>query len=150
MEKNLKIKTPDGKIIYGKFRGSFSKPVIIIIHGLLSSTYESLYYNAQRYFEKRGFSSFLPALYDWRKGARKLKECTLKIHGQDIDTMVNFLRKNGVKSIYIAGHSYGAPSILHSENMDFRAIAFETCKKIAERNKNPERFCCDKKRISQL
>ena len=72
MEKEIKIKTSDKKIIYGILRGSLSKPVIVQVHGLSGNMNEAMHYNAARYFEKHGFSSFRFNLYDWRKGAPKI------------------------------------------------------------------------------
>src|SRR3989344_160618 len=124
MEKELKIRTPDKKIIYAKLRGSLKRPVVVIVHGLTSSILEALYYNAARYFESKGFSVLLFGLYDWRKPGRKLKDCTLKIHGRDIDTIVAYLHRKGAKRIHIIGHSYGAPSILHSRDKRFDTVTF--------------------------
>ncbi|MEK7649751.1 MAG: DUF1749 domain-containing protein [Patescibacteria group bacterium] len=124
MEKNLRLKTKDKKIIYAKLRGSLNKPTIVLVHGLTGHMDEAMHYNAARFFEKNGFSVFRFNLYDWQKGARNLGECTLKIHGQDIDTVVDYLRKNGAKKIFVVGHSYGAPSILSSAKKDFDGVIF--------------------------
>ena len=124
MEKEFKIRTPDKKIIYGKLRGSLSKPVIISVHGLGSTMDDAIHYNAARYFEKNGFASFIFNLYDWRKGARKMLDCSLKRHGKDIDTVTKFLKRKGTKKIFILGHSYGAPAILCSEYKNYKAVVF--------------------------
>lgn len=124
MEQELKIKTSDGKIIYGILRGSLKKPLIVLVHGLGSTIIEALEYNASRYFEKHGFSTFLISLYSWNKGHRKMVDSTLATHGKDIDTAIRFLRKRGAKKIFIIGHSYGAPSILYSKDQDFKAAVF--------------------------
>src|ERR1700722_40745 len=115
MEKELKIKTPDGKMIYGILRGSLSKPLIIHVHGLAGNMNEAMHYNAARYFEKHGFSSFRFNLYSWEKGGRKLHECTFSTHGKDIDTVLKYLESRGARKIFVVGHSYGWPSILHTK-----------------------------------
>jgi len=122
MEQELRLKTKDGKIIYGVLRGSLDKPIIVLVHGLASHIGEALHYNAARYFEKYGFSSLRFNLYSWQKDARKMHECTLKTHGADIDAVLEYLEKKKVKQIFIAGHSYGFPSILHTKNRIFRAV----------------------------
>lgn len=122
MEKTLKIKTTDHKTIQGMLRGSIKKPLIILVHGLCSNMNEALHYNATRYFEKEGFSCFRFNLYSWEKGSRKLHECTLKTHGEDIDVVLNFLKLKGAKKLFIVGHSYGLPSILHSKSKIFDAV----------------------------
>lgn len=122
MEKSLKIKTTDHKTIHGILRGSVKKPLIVLVHGLCSNMNEALHYNAARYFEKEGFSSFRFNLYSWEKGSRKLHKCTLKTHGEDIDVVLNFLKLKGGNKLFIVGHSYGLPSILHSKNKIFESV----------------------------
>jgi len=122
-DKSVKIKTPDGKLIYATLRGPLSRPLIIIIHGLASNVNEALHYNAARYFEKQGFSSLRVNLYSWEKGARRLHECTFSTHGQDIDTVLKYVAARGAKNIFITGHSYGWPSILHTKHRIFKAVA---------------------------
>ena len=123
MEKDIKLKTSDRKTIYGILHGSLNKPVIVIVHGLAGNMQEAMHYNAARYFEKHGFSSFRFGLYSWQKGARKLHECTFSTHGKDIDTVIAYLRKRGAKRMFLVGHSFGWPSILHAKNRDFSAVA---------------------------
>ncbi|MBA3283687.1 MAG: alpha/beta fold hydrolase [Nitrosopumilus sp.] len=115
MEKDVKIKTPDGKIIEGILRGNIKKPLILIVHGLCGNINEAMHYNAARYFEKQGFSSFRFNLYSWGKDNRKLHECTLKTHGADIDLVLKFLKSTGAQKIFAIGHSYGFPALLHSK-----------------------------------
>jgi alpha/beta superfamily hydrolase len=123
METKLKIKTSDGKIVDGLLRGPISQPLVVLVHGLGGYANEALLYNAARYFEKNGFSSFRFNLYSWGKKNRKLYESTFKINGQDIDAILNFLVHRGAKKIFLAGHSYGFPSILHSKLKDVVSIA---------------------------
>ncbi len=122
MEKNLKVKTVDGKIIDGILRGDVSKPLIVLVHGLCGNMNEAMHYNAARYFERHGFSSFRFNLYSWGKNNRKLHECTLKTHGQDIDRVLAYLKLKGAKQIFMVGHSYGLPSILHTKDRSFKAV----------------------------
>jgi dienelactone hydrolase len=123
MDKELQIKTPDKKIIYATLRGSFKKPLVVMVHGLSGNRNEAMHYNAARYFEKHGFSSLRINLYSWEKGARRLHECTFSTHGKDIDTVLKYLNSKGAKDIYIVGHSYGWPSILHTSERNYKAVA---------------------------
>ncbi len=122
MEKEYKIKASDGKIIEGILRGSIKKPLIVIVHGLCGNMNEALHYNATRYFEKEGFSSFRFNLYSWGKQSRKLHECTLRVHGNDINTVCTFLISKGAKTIFVVGHSYGFPSILCAGSSNICAL----------------------------
>jgi dienelactone hydrolase len=122
MDKSIQIKTSDNKIIFATLRGSFNKPLIILVHGLASNMNEALHYNAARYFEKQGFSSLRMNLYSWQKGARKLHECTFTTHAKDIDTALEYASSKGAKKIFLVGHSYGWPSILHTKNHKYVAV----------------------------
>ena len=123
MERELKIKTSQRKNIHCIIRGSLDRPVIVLVHGLSGNMNEAMHYNAARYFETHGFSSLRFNLYSWQKGARKLHQCTFATHGKDIDVLLRYLESQGAKQIFVVGHSYGFPSILHAKNMCFRAAA---------------------------
>jgi dienelactone hydrolase len=122
-DKPIKLKTPDGKFIDATLRGSMSQPIIVIVHGLAGNKNEAMHYNAARYFEKHGFSSLRINLYSWLKGYRKLHECTFSTHGKDIDTVLRYLDRHGAKKIFLVGHSFGWPSILHTKERNFLAVA---------------------------
>jgi len=121
MEKLIQIKTADNKIIEGILLGPLEKPLIVLIHGLAGNMNEAMHYNAARYFEEHGFSTFRFNLYSFNKGNRKLHECTFKTHGSDIDTVLKYLRNKGAKKIFLVGHSFGWPSILYATSKDFLA-----------------------------
>ncbi len=122
MEKDIKIKIGQ-KYIYGTLRGSLKNPLIIFVHGLTGQMNEHIFFNGARYFGKKGFSSFRFNLYGSEKDARKLEECNLAIHARDLDFIIDYFWKNGVKKIFIIGHSYGGPTVLLSKK-DFQGIVF--------------------------
>lgn len=118
----MKIRTKDRKIIYGMLRGSLRRPVIVFVHGLTGDMNEHIFYNGARYFEKHGFSSFRFNLYDWRRSARKLHECTLEAHADDLDRVIAYLRRKGARAVFAVGHSYGGPTILMSKEKKYDAV----------------------------
>ena len=119
MEKEIKIKTPDGHHIYGRMTGSSRLPLFIIVHGLPGSMDEDLYVSAARWFAKRGYATFRFNFYGAENDARQLMESTLESHASDIDIIVQYFRTKKFKKIFLAGHSYGGPSILLSKEQDF-------------------------------
>lgn len=123
MEREVKIKTSDGKNIYGLLRGSARRPVVVFVHGFTGDMNEHIFYNGARFFERHGFSSFRFNLYDWRRGARKLHECTLETHAADIDRVIEYLRRKGARKVFVVGHSYGGPTILMSKKKNYDAVA---------------------------
>jgi pimeloyl-ACP methyl ester carboxylesterase len=123
MEKLLNIKVDKKFTVHGRFGGSLASPLVIIVHGLPCSIMEGLYIDACRYFQKSGFATYRFNLYDWRDNSRQLIDSTLQTHASDLDAVVGYFRKQGVKKIYIAGHSFGGPTILLSRDQDFNAVA---------------------------
>ena len=123
MEQQIKIKIPGTKkYIYGVLRGSVRQPLVILVHGLTGHRDAHIFYNGARFLERHGFSSFRFNLYDFAKDARKLDECTLQTHADDLDAVVAYFRKNGVRKICVIGHSYGGPTILLSRKKDFDVV----------------------------
>lgn len=122
MEKTIRIPIDKNLAIYGRLNGSLDKPLYIHVHGLPGDVYDSLAVAATQWFAKQGYTTFRFDLYGWRKDARQLADCTLAIHAADIDAVVRYFRKKGVKRICISGHSFGGPSILLSKDQDFDAV----------------------------
>ncbi len=123
MEKNVKIKLSKEFSLYGKFSGSFNQPLFIIVHGLPGNMDEEFYRSAVQWFKKHGFSTFRFNLYSYQKDARQLMDCSLKTHSDDLDAVIRYFRKRGVKKIFVAGHSFGGLTILRSNDQDFDGAA---------------------------
>lgn len=119
MEKALNIKLDKRFVAYGMLHGSLNKPLVIIVHGLPGNCREGFYFSAARWFAKNGYAAYGFNLYAWQKDARQLKNCTLATHAADLDTVVAYFRKKGVKKVFVVGHSFGGPTILLSKNQDF-------------------------------
>jgi dienelactone hydrolase len=113
MEKEMKIK--NGKYnIYGVLNTSNNKnDLIIFIHGLGGHANEHQFYNAARYFTKKGFNTFRISLYPGKKDSRTLIDSTIATHARDLEKVVDHFSKK-FKSIYVVGHSIGGLTILKS------------------------------------
>jgi dienelactone hydrolase len=101
------------------------KAAVVIVHGLTSYVHEALYEDARRFFNKKGYSVFRPELYGWEKDARNLKDCTLETHGGDLDKLVAVLAEQGYEAVYMAGHSYGCPSIMCMRKPFTKAVMWD-------------------------
>ena len=121
MEQEIKIPLNNKKYIHGLLRGFLKNPLVIFVHGFPGHKNEHQFFNGARFFENNGFSAFRFDLYSWRGDARKLEECTLSLHGQDLDTVIDYFRNKGVKKIFVIGHSFGGLTILLSKKKDFNA-----------------------------
>jgi dienelactone hydrolase len=123
MEKDLNIKVDARYRVYGRLAGSLKHPVIVIVHGLPCSIYEGLYEDAAQWFASHGYAVYRFNLYSWQKDARQLIDCTLKTHADDLDAVIRYFRKRKVQKTFVAGHSFGAPTILTSQEQRFDAAA---------------------------
>ena len=119
MEKKIKIKISEKNYIYGRLEGTSHQPLFIVVHGLTGSMDDDFYLSATRYFAKQGYSTFRFNFYGAEKDSRQLIESTLKTHASDIDAIVRYFHKRNFKKIFLAGHSYGGPSILLSSEQKF-------------------------------
>lgn len=115
MEERIKIKMPDRKRIYGtlNYRKKTNK-LIIFVHGLTGHQNEHLFYNATKFFPEKEFATFRFNLYGWEKDAQKFRNCTLGKHTENVNTIINFFKRK-YSSLYLVGHSLGAPTILLSD-----------------------------------
>jgi len=116
MEKELKIKTPDKKIIYGSLvcSGKKSDKLVIFVHGFTGHKDEHIFFNAAKFFMEKGFDTFRFNLYAGGKGSRNFGNTKISLHGRDINTIVKYFRKK-YKKIYVIGHSYGGTSLLFTD-----------------------------------
>lgn len=121
MEKEIKIPLGNKKYIYGTLRGSLENPLVIFVHGLTGHKNEHQFFNGARFFEKKGFSSFRFDLYSWKEDARKLEDCTLSMHGEDLDVVIEHFRNKRVRQIFVIGHSFGGVTVLLSKKKNFDA-----------------------------
>jgi len=124
MEKNYTIRLDSAHTVYGKFSGSIKRPLVIVVHGLLCSMNEGIYERACEWFAGIGFATYRFNLYSWQSDARQLIDCTLSVHAQDLDHIVDHFRKKGFKKIFVIGHSLAGPAIFLSKNQAFDAAVF--------------------------
>lgn len=107
MEKLYTAKTFDGKTIYGKL--NYIKPgktLIIFVHGLTGSINEHIFFNAAKFFPERNFHTLRFNLYSSEKNARRLEECTINLHSEDLDQVIESVRKDFEKNIFSWSQSW--------------------------------------------
>ena len=67
MERSVNIRAGDGKTISGTYTPSVNprhtKGMIIFVHGFTGHQNEHIYYNAARFFPRKGFATFRFDLY---------------------------------------------------------------------------------------
>lgn len=126
MEKELKIKTADHKLIYGTFGASKVRAdtLVIFVHGYTGHQNEHILFNGARFLTEKGFDTFRFNLYAGEgKNARHFRDTKISLHGEDITTVAKHFRKK-YKKIYIIGHSYGGVSLLFADQSIIEGFIF--------------------------
>jgi pimeloyl-ACP methyl ester carboxylesterase len=119
-ESEVKIKLPESNLyIYGTLRGDFEHPLIVMCHGYSGWMHEMLSYNGARFFEKKGYSTLRLSMYGGGENSRDIANSDVITHAKDIDTVVKYLRNQGVEWIGVVGHSYSGMGIIYTEQQDF-------------------------------
>jgi len=125
MESPFVLDTPDGFKIYGLLNTSSKKrntKAILHVHGLGQSMHD---YNAiclAHSFPSKGYDVIRVNLYHWEKQARRLIDCTISTHANDINLLIKFFKKK-YKKLFCTGHSYGGPSLMSAKVNEFSAIS---------------------------
>ncbi|MCB9811210.1 alpha/beta hydrolase [Candidatus Nomurabacteria bacterium] len=121
MERVFNLKTKDNKKIYCFHNTGTkkNKAVAVAVHGLTGSPNERSLYNAAHNFPKKGIDVFRSAFYWWSdKKHRKLSECSLATHANDLNTVLRYLRPK-YQNITVIGHSIGSIVILKADKSLF-------------------------------
>ncbi|MCK5416335.1 alpha/beta hydrolase [Candidatus Parcubacteria bacterium] len=112
MQEQIILKTKDDKKIYGVLDGeNDNSKLVVIVHSLTGHKNEHHFYNAVKFFTKQGFSVFRFDLYTDEPDGRKLHECSIGTHSQDLNTVLSHF-KDKYQNIYLIGHSLGGPVIM--------------------------------------
>jgi dienelactone hydrolase len=107
------LKTADKHIIYGLKNSARGKPkgAVFIVHGLTGHMYEYQLKSAADYFAAQGLDVYRFNLYDGDKSARRLLDCTLQTHADDLNTVLKKFA-GPYKETFAIGHSYGGTTVM--------------------------------------
>ena len=144
MRKELKLKTPDKKTLYGTLDSSAktSSKLVVFVHGLASNQNDHLFFNAAQFFPKESYDTFRFNLYGWQKDARNLREITIAQQARDLDSIVRYFTGKYQK-IFVVGHSLGGPTIFLSDTSKATALvlwdpSFDLRKLVSKKDFNKE------------
>lgn len=124
-ERAFDVLSADGKKIYVCLNRAGDKPAkkaIVIGHGMAGSPNSYVHMMARDYFNERGYDVYRMAFYWDEPGYRILHECTLDIHGQDLNAVLDHVR-GAHQKIYACGHSYGGLTLVFA-NPRVDALSF--------------------------
>lgn len=149
MERQIKLQTKDKHTIHGTLT-THAKPsdtLAIIVHGLTGHPNEHIFYNAAKQFPKKGVDVFRFALYTWQTGGRKLTDCTIATHSEDLNKVVQYFRKK-YRHIAVIGHSLGSPTILKSDTSKVDAVVLWDPSYLADHSEDmPREAIVDGKKV---
>ena len=106
----MKIETPDGFILDAVFNEvPFSSKVVVFAHGMtVDKDDEGIFVRAESSLNKLGFSTLR---FDFRahgkSSGNSITDFTISGELLDLDTIISFLTKQGIKWIGLAGASFG-------------------------------------------
>lgn len=112
METTWTLITPDGATIYGRKNAGRmpSRAAVFIVHGLNCSMYDYPYKRAADALS-RDYDVYRFNLYDGQDGGRRLLDCTLQTHADDLNTVLRHFAPD-YDCVFLIGHSYGGLTIM--------------------------------------
>jgi len=114
-EEYVRIPLSDGRhAAYGMLRGGWSKPLIVLVHGMNGSGSSILQWLGAKYFAEKSYATLRINLYGDERDARDIVDCNLQVQADDFDTIIKFIRSQKPPKIFAEGHSYGGLTILKS------------------------------------
>jgi len=119
------IKDRTGNTIIGRHFQSGKKPsdkLVVFVHGLPGDFTSYPNYMAACEFANMGYDSLVFSLYGWSDAEKKLKDCTIKVFAQTVEAVLEKKAKK-YKKVFLVGHSYGGPTILHVKSKKITAVS---------------------------
>lgn len=121
-EREVRIPIDEGELeVRGTLRGSYDSPFAILAPGLGGWMHDLLLFNASRYFEQQGISTLRVSFYGDDERQRSIGNFDVKVNADDIDAVVDYVRRHGATWVCVIGHSYGGMAIVYSQEQAFDA-----------------------------
>jgi hypothetical protein len=151
-EKTLFIDLPGTKGLKIKsiLRGSFDKPLVVMMHGRPGSGNDLLQYLGARYLHEQGFSTLRLFMYDYSPDTRNLIDCTLQTHVDDFEVVIAYLRQHHTPIIFAVGHSYGGLTILRSKERLHGVVLWDASHGLAWRDPTNPKLARERKVVGDI
>ena len=121
-EQDVRIPILDTSLeVQGILRGDYSQPLAVLAPGLGGWKHDLLLFNASRHFERQGIATLRVSFYGDDDKQRNIGDFDVKLNAADIDTVVDYARKQGADWICVIGHSYSGMAIVYSSRQTFDA-----------------------------
>lgn len=120
----LNIPIPDtDKTIHGRLREVEGAPIVVFVHCLTANKNTTEYYVGARFLEEAGYATYRFGLYGWEDDARRLLECTVDTHADDLDLVISTLKDRFPgRPVVAIGHSLGGMTIMSSKARGYDAV----------------------------
>ncbi|MBI1857328.1 alpha/beta hydrolase [Candidatus Saccharibacteria bacterium] len=121
-ESEVHIPIPNSELeIHGVLRGDYNSPLAVLAPGLGGWMHDLLLFNASRFFEKQGFATLRVSFYGDDNKQRNISDFGVKTSAADIDTVVDYVKEQGLERVCVIGHSYSGMAIVYSTKQAFDA-----------------------------
>lgn len=109
MEQQCQIRVPGiDKQIYGIVHGDEDRPGVVLAHGVAGSVKDVLMVNGARFLHAAGFAVLRFNFYGGEADARKMHECTIPTHVEDLSRALEWMaERQGGRPVSVIGHSLG-------------------------------------------
>ena len=124
-EKRWTLPTSDGHLIYGCTTMAQSEPSpvgIILVHGLGGNMNSYHHKTTANYFAKSGYDVIRFNLYDGEPQARRMEKCTLRIHANDLNAVIDSMGAS-YGTLFLIGHSFGGVTVMIAQNPKIAAVS---------------------------
>ena len=119
-ESEIQIPIPDSKLaIHGILRGNYNLPLVVLAPGLGGWENDLLLFNASRFFGQRNIATLRVSFYGDDGYQRNIGDFGVKTNAADIDTIIDFVKKQGAQWTCTIGHSYSGMAIIYSQKQAF-------------------------------
>lgn len=113
-ERVIDVPISDGKVASCHLMGQISGRLIVLAHGLASSSDRTLSFSLAAALRHSGYSILRINFYGAKPHHRDLADSTIHTHTADLDAVVNWAGQQGAQHISVIGHSFGGLAILMS------------------------------------
>ncbi len=106
-ESEVQIPIPDSKLaIHGILRGDYSLPLAVLAPGLGGWENDLQLFNASRFLGQHNIATLRVSFYGDEEYQRNIGDFGVKTNAADIDTIIDFVKKQGAQWTCVIGHSY--------------------------------------------
>lgn len=122
-----------------------NQTIIIFVHGLAASMNSHFFFNGSRYLNSKNYTTFRFDFYSSKSDARKLGNCSVQDHIDDLNKVIEYFSEIYSK-IFLIGHSLGGPICINSRHDKVTSMCLWDPALMPEgKSRDPQRFYYEKR-----